>query len=109
MIAMFIKLNVKPGKKEKLLDLMKRGVQVMGDDEPGTLRFDVFESSDDDSVVYLYEAYVGEAAFAAHKQSEMFQAFIGGLKDEYVESWEGLMPEGPVELGTLTAIATTAE
>lgn len=109
MIAMFIKFNVKPGKKEKLLDLMKRGVQVVRDDEPATLRFDVFENSDDDSVVYLYEAYVDEAGFAAHKQGETFKAFMGGEKDEHVESWECLMPEGPVDGRTLTAIATTAE
>ena len=31
MIAMFIKVNVKPGKKEKLLDLMKWGSQVARD------------------------------------------------------------------------------
>ena len=109
MIAMFIKLNVKPGKKEKLLDLMKRGTKVIRDDEPATLRFDAFENSDDDSVVYLYEAYVDEAGFTAHKQSQRFKAFMPGGKDECVESWECLMPEGPVDGRTLTAIATTAE
>jgi autoinducer 2-degrading protein len=108
MIAKFIKFNVKPGKKEKLLDLMKRGTKVIRNDEPATLRFDVFENSDDDSVVYLYEAYVDQAGLDEHKQSEMFKAFIGGLKDEYVESWQSIMPEGPVG-STLTATATTAE
>ena len=109
MIAMFLKVNVKPGKKEKLLDLLKWDSQVARDDEPATLRFDVFEIPDDDSVVYLYEAYVDMAGFEKHKQGEPFKAFMGGIKDECVESWKALMPKGPVDGRTLTATYTTAE
>ena len=108
MIATLIKANVKPGKKEKLLDFLKWDSQVARDDEPATLRWDVFENPDDDSVVYFYEAYVDEAGNQAHKQSEPFKAFKDGIKDECIESWQALMPEGPVGR-TLTATATTAE
>ena len=103
MIAAFIKVNVKPGKKEKLLDLFKWDAQVARDDEPATLRFDYFEIPDDDSVVYLYEAYVGMAGFEKHKQGEPFKAFIGGIKDECIESMEGIVP------GWTTATGTSAE
>ena len=109
MIAALIKANVKPGKKEKLLDFLKWDSQVARDDEPATLRWDVFENPDDDSVVYFYEAYVDEAGLQEHKQGEPFKAFKGGIKDECVESWETLLPEGPVDGRTLTATCTTAE
>ena len=72
MIAAFFKANVRPGKKEKLLEFLKWDCQVARDDEPATLRFDVFEDAENDSVVYLYEAYVDMAGFEAHNQGEPF-------------------------------------
>ena len=103
MIAVFFKVNVKPGKKEKLLDLLKWEAQVARDDEPATLRFDYFEIPEDDSVVYLYEAYVDVAGFEKHEQGEPFKAFSGGIKDECTESFEAIVP------GWTTAAGTSAE
>ena len=103
MIAQFIKANVRPGKKEKLIEFLKWDCQVARDEEPATLRFDVFEIEDDDSVVYFYEAYVDDAGFETHKQGEPFKQFVGGLMDECIESLEPAMPSWP------TAICTTAE
>jgi autoinducer 2-degrading protein len=96
-------MNVKPGKKEKLIEFLKWDTQVARDEEPGTLRFDAFEDPNDDSVVYLYEAYVDMAGFEAHKEGEPLKKFLGGLKDECLESMEGIVP------GWTEAFCTTAE
>jgi autoinducer 2-degrading protein len=103
MIAAFLKANVRPGKKEKLLEFLKWDCQVARDEEPATLRFDVFEDPNDDSIVYFYEAYVDMDGFEAHKQGEPFKTFIGGLKDECIESLEAIVP------GWTEAVCTTAE
>ena len=103
MIAAFIKANVRPGKKAKLIEFLKWDCQVARDEEPATLRFDVFEDDDDDSVIYFFEAYIDDAGFDAHRQGEPFKLFDGGLRDECIESLEPAMP------GWSTAICTTAE
>jgi quinol monooxygenase YgiN len=61
---------------------------VARDEEPGTLRFDVYEDDEDDRVIYLYEAYVDEPAFKTHQANPPFQQWSGGLKDECIESAE---------------------
>ncbi len=88
MIALFGKLYTRPGKKQKLLEFLKWNAQVARDEEPGTLRFDVYEDDEDDRVVYLYEAYKDDAAFKSHQSNPPFQQFANGLKDECIESAE---------------------
>jgi len=103
MIAAFLKANVRPGKKEKFLKFLKWDCLVARDEEEGTLRFDVFEDPNDDSVVFFYEAYVDQSAFELHKLGEPFKAWIGGLKEECTESIEAIVP------GWTSAYCTTAE
>ena len=43
--------------------------------EPGNLRFDVLQSSNDPSWFLLYEAYESEEAAAAHKNTAHYQAW----------------------------------
>ncbi|MEE8045984.1 MAG: putative quinol monooxygenase [Dehalococcoidia bacterium] len=102
MIAAFIKTNVRPGKKAKLLEYFKRETQ-MARGEPGVLRFDVFEDPNDDNVLYYYEAYVDEAAFEQHMSHPTVQEWTNGLKAECIESNEPIFPFG------LSPIFTTAE
>lgn len=92
MIAAFIKVKVRPGKREKLLEYLKWECQVARDEEPDVLRFDVFEDANDDSVIYYYEAYVDEAGFELHRTYPPFQQRTNGLRDECIESTEGLLP-----------------
>jgi (4S)-4-hydroxy-5-phosphonooxypentane-2,3-dione isomerase len=103
MIAAFIKTNVRPGKKEKLLANFKWETQVARDDNPGVLRFDVFEDPNDDNVLYYYEAYVDQAAYELHRSLPPFQKWANGLKEECVESNE------PIFMPGLTPVCTTAE
>ena len=91
MIAALFKVKVRPGKKAELIEFLKWDGQVARDEEPGTLRFDVFEDPGDESIVYFYEAYVDGAALDAHKANPPFQKFAGGLRDECIESVESLL------------------
>lgn len=43
--------------------------------EPGCLRFDVLQHADDPTMFTLAEAYVDEAALAAHKETEHYEAW----------------------------------
>ena len=88
MIATLVKARVRPGKKPELLEFLKWDGQVARDEEPGTLRFDVFEDARDENVVYWYEAYVDKAAFDAHRENPPFREFVGRVRDECIEFME---------------------
>lgn len=91
MIAVFLKAHVRPGKKAELIEFLKWDGQVARDEEPGTLRFDVYEDDQDENVVYIYEAYVDEAAFEVHKANPPFQKFANGLREECIASMEPIV------------------
>lgn len=88
MIAAFFKVNVRPGKKDELIEFLKWDGTVARNEEPGTLRFDVFQDPDNENVLFLYEAYSDDAAFEAHKANPPFQKFANGLRDDCIESFE---------------------
>ena len=71
-----VKLVARAGRKSELLDFLRWDAEVAKAQEPGTLRFDVWESANEPDVVYLYEAYVDGVAFEAHKANEPFKRFI---------------------------------
>ena len=102
MIAAFIKTTVKPGKKQKLLDYFEWECRVAREEEPHVLRFDVFEDTKDDNVIYYYEAYVDEAGYELHKSYTPFREWAAGLKEECVELNEPIFQPG------LSATYTTA-
>ena len=70
------------GHKADLLAFLQWDADVCRTVEPGTLRFDVWESPDEPNVVFLYEAYTDRDAFEAHKANEPFKRFV----DEIVPS-----------------------
>ena len=53
-----------------MLDFLRWDAEVAKAGEPGTLRFDVWEFADEPDAVYLYEAYVDQAALDAHREGE---------------------------------------
>jgi quinol monooxygenase YgiN len=63
-------------------------------DEPGCLEFSVFQDADDPRRVLLYEAYLDEAAFQAHRHTPHFRDIIEAqvvpLLDE--RTWARLAP-----------------
>jgi autoinducer 2-degrading protein len=67
MIAKWIKVRIKPEKRQKFLDAIE--VDALGSEgnEPGCVRFNVLQDDTDENVYYFYEVYLDEAAVAAHR------------------------------------------
>ena len=55
-------------------------------DEPGCLMYVVHRSAEDPRTFFLYEQYVDEDAFQAHRESEHFQELVLGEAVPLLES-----------------------
>ncbi|WP_405059736.1 antibiotic biosynthesis monooxygenase [Kribbella sp. NBC_01505] len=82
---------VKPGKREEFLEVLRWSARVARDDEPGTLRLDVWEVEDEPGVIYGYEAYTSREAFELHIKNPAVQRF-GEIGDTLVEGWTFVIP-----------------
>ncbi|MET7280331.1 putative quinol monooxygenase [Kribbella sp. NPDC005582] len=82
---------VRPGKRDELLDVVRWSARIARDDEPETLRLDVWEVADEPGVVYVYEAYTSREAFEAHIKNPAVQHF-GEVADTLVEGWSFVIP-----------------
>jgi autoinducer 2-degrading protein len=65
--------------------------------EPGNLRFDVLQSTEDGTRFVLYEAYRDEAAAKAHKETAHYAAWRDAVADWMAEPrlgvrYDGLLP-----------------
>ena len=67
MLAMWVKVRIKPGERERFLKAIE--VDALGSerDEPGCMRFNVLQDAQDDNTYYFYEVYRDEAALEAHR------------------------------------------
>src|SRR5437016_14072758 len=67
MLAMWVKVRVKPDARERFLKAIE--VDALGSerDEPGCMRFNVLQDAQDQNVYYFYEVYRDEAALEAHR------------------------------------------
>ena len=67
MLAMWVKVRVKPEGRDKFLKAIE--VDALGSerDEPGCCRFNVLQDQRDPNVYYFYEVYRDEAALEAHR------------------------------------------
>lgn len=82
---------VKPGKREELLDVMRWSARIARDEEPGTLRLDVWEVAEEPGIIYGYEVYTDREAFETHIKNAAVQRF-GNIGDTLVESWTMVIP-----------------
>ena len=80
MIAMWVKVRIKPEMREKFLKAIE--VDALGSerDEPGCLRFNVLQDEKDPNVYYFYEIYKDQAALEAHRNTPHY-AVWGGVAD----------------------------
>jgi (4S)-4-hydroxy-5-phosphonooxypentane-2,3-dione isomerase len=89
-------MTAKPGHLAALIEFLQLDAQQAADNEPGTLRFDVYPAADDPDAVYLYEAYASPEAFDIHMSSELVKRFISEIAPAYVESsvplFQGVAP-----------------
>lgn len=102
MLCYLVEQRVKDGMRGELIEFMNWDAKVARESEPGTLRFDVWQSAEDENVVYLYEVYKDEVAFEAHTNNAPFQKWIGEVRDRCLESRRILIMEGPLLASNLT-------
>ncbi len=67
MLALWVKVRIKPEARERFLKAIE--VDAIGSerDEPGCLCFNVMQDQQDPNVYYFCEVYRGEAAIEAHR------------------------------------------
>ncbi len=65
-VTILVETQVKPGKREEVVALLKAHAGRTLDNEPGCLQFDVVLADDDADRLYMIEVYADEAARAAH-------------------------------------------
>ena len=90
-IAHLIKMTAHAGKKEELVEFLRWDADVAAADEPGTLRFDVYDVPDEPDAVYLYEAYASDEAFAAHCDGAPFKRFVDHIVPNVIASMDLLL------------------
>lgn len=74
MYSILLKTRLKPGSRDTFLQAMHDNAAASVRDEPGCLTFDVLLDRRDDTLVWLYEVYVDEAALDAHMRTAHFLA-----------------------------------
>ena len=69
MLAIWVKVRVKPDQKKRFLEAIE--VDALGSerDEAGCLRFNVLQDAQDENTYYFYEVYKDEAALEAHRKA----------------------------------------
>jgi autoinducer 2-degrading protein len=67
MLAILVKVRVKPELREKFLKAIEHDTLGSERDEPGCLRFNVLRDEKDENVYYFYEVYRDQAALEAHR------------------------------------------
>jgi autoinducer 2-degrading protein len=67
MLAILVKVRVKPEMREKFLNAIEHDALGSERDEPGCLRFNVLRDEKDENVYYFYEVYKDQAALEAHR------------------------------------------
>ena len=67
MLALWVKVRVKPELRKQFLDAIE--VDALGSerDEPGCCRFNVLQDERDENVYYFFEVYRDQAALEAHR------------------------------------------
>jgi (4S)-4-hydroxy-5-phosphonooxypentane-2,3-dione isomerase len=95
MYGVIVTINIKPGFKERFMPSMLEDAQGSVNNEPGCLRFDVFQDSEDPNRIYLMEEYVDEAAFETQTRQPHFVKWQETTKDWFA---------GPIEIKRVSAI-----
>ena len=67
MLALWVKVRVKPEERERFLKAIEVDAVGSERDERGCLRFNVLHDQQDQNVYYFFEVYRDEAALEAHR------------------------------------------
>jgi len=84
--------RIKPGKRERFVELAAIDATAAVANEPGCRRFDVLVPHESSQRVVLYEIYDDRAAFDAHLKTPHLAAFRKGIAelidDRQIETFE---------------------
>ena len=91
MILLTVKYQIKPGKRDEVLEHLGAMKSHVTADEPGCLAYEVWESRDEADVFRLHEVYADEAALEAHRVTphykDIVEGHIIGLLDDRVREF----------------------
>ena len=87
MLAMIVKVRIKPEQRERFLAAIEDDAICSERDEPGCLRFNVLQDEDDENLYYFLEIYRDEDALAAHRETPHYARWMEA-RAEVVESAE---------------------
>ena len=71
------KCGSKPDQRQRFLDAIEVDALGSEKDEPGCLRFNVLQDSNDENTYYLYEVYKDQAANEAHRTMPHYKVWAG--------------------------------
>jgi quinol monooxygenase YgiN len=95
MLAIWVKVKINATVRDKFLEAIEADALASEREEPGCLRFNVFQDEKDENVYYLFEVYKDQAALAAHCKTPHY-AIWRGVAD--------ILEGGPVATSTAAAI-----
>lgn len=88
--AVLVRYQVKSGKMDEFLSIVKDHIAKTRASEPGCVQFDLLVPHDKQDSVHLYEVYADETAFRFHNASEQlakYKAATHALLDERSITW----------------------
>ena len=77
MLAIWVKVRIKPDKRQRFLDAIEVDALGSEKDEPGCLRFNVLQDANDENTYYFYEVYKDQAALEAHRNTPHYAVWRG--------------------------------
>ena len=91
--VIWVVFRLRPGMRDRFLELVSENATASVRDEPGCSRFDVTVTREGDAnVVALYEIYDSADAFEAHLKTAHFKAFDAAtaamVEDKRVEQYD---------------------
>jgi autoinducer 2-degrading protein len=93
MRALFVTVRMKPEYRDQILKGALEDGRGSRRDEPGCLRFDVFQDDSDPNTIYFYEVYRDNAALEAHRAAPHYPAW-GNLPADWFVGQKAVVIRG---------------
>jgi autoinducer 2-degrading protein len=87
MQILLVEVHIKPESRAKFLEVIRHDAEHSENDEPGCLRFDVLQDTEDENKFFYYEVYKDDAGRMAHRETPHYAEYssqIGDLMDREV-------------------------
>ena len=94
-IAHLYKLTAHAGKKNELVEFLRWDADVAMADEPGTLRFDVYDVPGEPDAVYPYEAYANDEAYSTHCEGAPVKKLMDHIVPNVIANMDVLLQGVP--------------